>query len=261
MSSNPYQRKDHALEQLANLRNKVRQTFFANRCEVLQTPKNKNSPYYTSLKDDIFEKTNTSISEGTLLKFFHDDINRKYQLIVIRTIENYVKPITTDASNEKDWPVSGSFNIKLQDKAGEEIKMFAKRLYIELTTRKAAIPIDEENDVIEEIYNSWYKLFCVIREEIKKFSVYCFVKQNDPVEIIDLSRKILNEVLRPHLTFHQAKFRRWLENAKQNAKYKSITPQELQKKYPDYQALKNSMKNVNEELILFSEKTYKSFMD
>jgi hypothetical protein len=253
MSSNPYQRKDYPQEQLTTLRNRVRQIYIVNRGEVLQTPKNKNSPYYTFLKDDIFEKTDTSISEGTLLKFFHDDINRKYQLIVIRTIEDYVKPLTTDASNEKDLSVSDSVNIKLQDKTGEEIKMFAKRLYVELTTRKAAIPIDEDNDVIEEIYNSWYKLFCVIREEIKILPVSCFAKQDNPVIIIDLTKKILNEVLRPHLTEHQAKFRSWLEKTKQSSEYKNFAPQKFQKKYPDYKNLMRSMKSTNEMIIDMAE--------
>ena len=48
-----------------------------------------------------------------------------------------------------------------------EIQKFANNIYIELITRKAGIPIDENNDVIEDIYNSWYKLFCIIRDEIK----------------------------------------------------------------------------------------------
>jgi hypothetical protein len=259
MSANPYQRKECSLEQLNTLRNKVRQVFFDKRDDILQTPKNKNSPYYSYLKDDIFEKTKRNLSEGTLLKFFHDDINRRYQLIVISTIEEYVKPLISNSMNNNDLFNSDNVDIKLQEGLDEEMKMFAKRIFIELTTRKATISIDEDNDVIEEIYNSWYKLFCIIREEIKILPVHYFKKQGTPIAIIDLSSKILNEVLRSHLTEHQAKFRRWFENAKQNPKYKNITPQELQKRYPDYEILIKSMKQANKKLIVFSEDIYNIF--
>jgi hypothetical protein len=43
----------------------------------------------------------------------------------------------------------------------------AHRIYIELVTRKAAIPIDVDKDVLVEVYNSWYSMFKTIREEIK----------------------------------------------------------------------------------------------
>lgn len=254
MSSNPYQRKDYPIEKLATLRNMVREAYFINRGEGLQIPKNKNNPFYSSLKDDIFEKTKRNISEGTLLKFFHNDINRKYQLIIICTLEEYVKELATGATYEKESDVPDSLNIKLQDKASEEIGIFAKRLYVELTTRKAAIPIDEENDVIEEIYNSWYKLFCVIREEIKNLPVSCFTTQGNSKDVIDLTKKILNEVLRPHLTEHQARFRSWLEKTKQGSKNRKITPQKLQMEYPDYKNLIRSVKSTNKMIIDITEK-------
>ena len=60
-----------------------------------------------------------------------------------------------------------------------------------------------------------------------------------------MTRKILNDGLRPHLTEHQAKFRKWLENAKEEEINKRLSPQELQKKYPDFENLVTSMKEVN----------------
>ncbi len=91
MSTNPLQRKSIPLEELYALRNKLREAFsISKKGEELQTPKNKHSPYYTSLKEDISEKTTENISEGTLVKFFHDDIKRSYQLINLETIYKYV---------------------------------------------------------------------------------------------------------------------------------------------------------------------------
>lgn len=32
----------------------------------------------------------------------------------------------------------------------------AYKLWVELSTRKIGLPFDQENDVITEVYNSWY---------------------------------------------------------------------------------------------------------
>ena len=80
---------------------------------------------------------------------------------------------------------------------------------------------------------------------------------DNPESVSGLAMKILNEMLRPHLTEHQAKFRNWLAEAKQNPKNKGITPQDLQKKYPDYDALMKSLKKTNQMLIDSTKKLLK----
>lgn len=129
-----------------------------------------------------------------------------------------------------------------------ERKTFARRIYIELTTRKAAISIDEGKDVIEEIYNSWYQLFCSIRKELKTLAISDSSQKNDSDRITTQANVILNEILRPHLTEHHARFRDWIEKSKMDPKFKKLNPQELQKQYPDYKQLFNSMKSTNERL-------------
>jgi hypothetical protein len=133
------------------------------------------------------------------------------------------------------------------------IEAFASRIYVELTTRKAGISIDEENDVVEEVYNSWYRLFCNIRDEMKLLPA-SYLRNGNSYPALQLANKILNEILRPHLTEHQAKFRQWLENTKRNSKNKNTSPQELQKKYPDYNNLIVSLKQANEKLMEHTDK-------
>lgn len=133
---------------------------------------------------------------------------------------------------------------------------FASKIYIELITRKASIPIDLEKDVIEEIYNSWYKLFCVIRDELKSLPPHCLIKQNNPISAVRLSLEILNGILRPHLTEHQAKYRSWLNFAKQSTKNKILAPQELQRKYKNYEFLKSEIKTTNFKLIDYTNQLY-----
>ena len=62
---------------------------------------------------------------------------------------------------------------------------------------------------------------------------------------------MLNDGLRPHLTLYQARFRKWYKRAAEIERYEGYSPQELQKLYPDYESLIKSMKEVNDNLIMY----------
>lgn len=72
----------------------------------------------------------------------------------------------------------------------------AYKIYTELTTRKAALLIDHDGDVINEIYDSWYALFKVIREELKNLSGKSIL-ESDSKELVEMVTQILNKGLRP----------------------------------------------------------------
>jgi hypothetical protein len=129
----------------------------------------------------------------------------------------------------------------------------AHRIYIELITRKAAIPIDK-NDVIVEVYNSWYTLFQTTREELKKLSGEMLLDNQFSKDLIKLLSDILIIGLRPHLTEHQAKFKRWYNSAITLEENKNKTPQQIQSEYSDYENLFESMKTVNQLLIEYSKR-------
>lgn len=129
----------------------------------------------------------------------------------------------------------------------------AHKIYIELITRKVAIKIDEENDVIVELYDSWYSIFKITRDELKKLSGLLLIKNKTSEELVKLLTDILNKGLRPHLTKYQAKFRKWYNNALTEEKNTTLSPQEIQKKYNDYTQLVDSLKNVNILLIDYSK--------
>jgi len=153
--------------------------------------------------------------------------------------------------------ISGSPKATFKVQRNSENLYIANRIYIELTTRKAAIPIDENNDVIEEIYNSWYKLFGIIRDEIKTVPGH-YLKSHDPtIALMGLTNKILNEGLRPHLTKYQARFRRWYESEKDKPDNANLSPQDIQEKYSDYSNLIASMKQVNNVLIDYANELHK----
>ena len=161
-------------------------------------------------------------------------------------IYNKVVPVKlkyTFAGTEIEYSINRNFqNIEI-----------AHRMYVELITRKAAIPIDE-NDIIVEIYDSWYTLFQTTRDELKKLSGEMLLENQVSKDLIKLLSDILNIGLRPHLTEHQAKFRKWYNLAIMSEENKDKTPQKIQSEYDDYENLFKSMKLVNELLIEYSKR-------
>lgn len=128
----------------------------------------------------------------------------------------------------------------------------AYRIYIELITRKAAIPFDEEHDIIAELYNSWYTLFGAIREEIKRLDGDSLLIDKRTRSLIKVSADILNLGLRPHLTKFQGRFRKWLVEHESDIQ----SPQEIQRQYPDYVELVSDLKLVNKTLIEYAASLY-----
>lgn len=145
----------------------------------------------------------------------------------------------------------GTSKIKL--KVNREDIQIAYKLWIELSTRKIGLPIDYENDVIIEIYKSWYEFFGITRELIKAIPVTKVRQCSSTKDLVDIAISVLNSGLRTHLTLWQAKFRHWYEFELNKVENQNICPQELQKKYPEYDGLIANMKSVNDSLIIYRE--------
>lgn len=126
----------------------------------------------------------------------------------------------------------------------------AHKAWVELTTRKAGLPFDEQHDVITEIYDSWYELFGEIRTLVKQIPAEKIRNSKDTQQIVVLLVDALNAGLRPHLTRWQARFRRWYESELQ--KHPDKTPQEIQKLYPQHNDLITDLKSVNQRLMKYT---------
>ncbi|MBN1970959.1 MAG: hypothetical protein JW870_16445 [Candidatus Delongbacteria bacterium] len=131
----------------------------------------------------------------------------------------------------------------------------AHKIWTQLITRKAAIPIDKENDVIEEIYDSWYALFQKVRDFISEIPADLIRNNNSTREIVRIATQTLNVGLRPHLTKWQARFRTWSSSKKD--KLMEMTPQDFQKEYPEYKYLIEDLMLVNEQLIQYAQELKK----
>lgn len=139
---------------------------------------------------------------------------------------------------------------KYEIKRNYENLEIAHRLYVELITRKAAMEFDSDNDVITEIYDSWYALFKITREEMKGISGETLEKSHHTSKLIAMATDILNKGLRPHLTKYQAKYRKWYQE--QSEKHEGKSPQEIQTQYKELKELTISMKEVNILLINYA---------
>ena len=126
----------------------------------------------------------------------------------------------------------------------------AHRIWTELVTRKAAQPIDFDNDVIVEIYDSWYALFGRVRQLISDIPGHLLRKEKSTQELVKIATQTLNNGLRPHLTRWQARFRHWYENCSDDLKLKC--PQDCEREFPQYKELIADLKTVNQQLIEYA---------
>jgi len=163
-------------------------------------------------------------------------------------IEQNIKPVKLKYSlggTEVEYEITRNYkNIEI-----------AHRIYIELITRKTAIEIEEDKDVIVEVYNSWYSLFQITRDELKSIDGELIKDNNKSTQLVKLLTDILNKGLRPHLTEYQAKFRKWYNEQLENGN--SLSPQEIQTNYDYIIPLMASMKQVNINLMDYSKQLKK----
>ncbi len=145
---------------------------------------------------------------------------------------------------EADVRLGGIGSVRLRPNA-EDIQI-AHRAWVELATRKAALPFDREHDVIDDVYNSWYELFDEMRQLAKQFPAHKLRSDQDSQAIVNLLVDALKRGLRPHLTQWQARFRRWYDNAL--VEHPDQSPQEVQQLYPHYGQLVSDLERVSEEL-------------
>jgi hypothetical protein len=124
-------------------------------------------------------------------------------------------------------------------------RIIAWKLYIQLVTRKAALPFDEEFDVISEVYDSLYDLFKITRDLLSGLSPQEFQHEQG---IASLVLRVLNDGIRPHLTKWQAEYRAWLEVNAVLEENRNLKPQEIQRKFPGYEELVSDLKRTNTEL-------------
>ena len=120
-------------------------------------------------------------------------------------------------------------------------------LYIELRTRKAALPFDPDNDLIVEVYDSLHEIFPRIRSLLDR------IPPREPeFDLAELILRVQNDMIRPHLTHWQARFRRWYEHEVSLAANAGRDPIEIQRRFSDYDVLVRDVQRMNRDLDLIA---------
>jgi hypothetical protein len=175
-------------------------------------------------------------------------------LLALVLLLRWMKSEWTWKNFEIDQAEIGVGSSKFRFKPNVTDRQIAYAIWVELSTRKIGLDIDFDHDVIAEIYDSWHHFFTVTRELVKDIPVVK-VKRDSTQAIIKLSIEVLNEGLRPHLTRWQARFRRWYERElKRYDEGKSevvLDPQQIQRQFPQYDALRADMERVNKALMRY----------
>lgn len=174
-------------------------------------------------------------------------------LLVLKILFSHFGNWRTFELNEVELGIG---NQKIKLRPNDTDRQIAYKIWVELSTRKIGIYIDLDNDVISEIYDSWYNFFTVTRELIKEVPVSKF-RRKDTERVIRLSIDVLNKGIRPHLTRWQARFRRWYDNQLLDHEKTQLHPQDIQKEFPEYEELKNDLISINNCLIEYREMMYK----
>ena len=168
-------------------------------------------------------------------------------LMLVIFVIRFIYKIFKTKVKVKTVSISG---VSIELEYSNDVKNLANAVWIELSTRKIALPFDEENDVIVEVYNSWYTVFEKFREILKKLPM----NNNKSVDsLANIILEVLNGCLRDHLTKWQARFRKWYD------KNKDIDgdPQKIQKQYPQYKELVEDLKKVNNKMINLTDELNK----
>ena len=161
-----------------------------------------------------------------------------------------VLPLIGRRSISVDQASIGIGNSSITLKLNKKDQEIAYKLWVELSTRKIGLPYDEDNDVIAEVYDSWYYFFKIARDLLKDIPVERLAYSG---ELVELTQMVLNDGLRPHLTKWQARYRKWEKQASE----KEGTPQDIQKSYPEYVELIEDLRKTNQKMINYKELMYK----
>lgn len=153
---------------------------------------------------------------------------------------------------------SATYELTSQD------RIIAWKMYVQLKTRKAALPFDEDQDLICDVYSSLYELFPIARELLSEMPLAEVAR---PRGVSDLIVRILNDAIRPHMTRWQAGFRYWWEGQVKADANNEKRPQDIQKAFPGYPELIDDLKRTNtelaklaEDLLLFARPQRRSWM-
>ena len=205
--------------------------------------------------------------EDTSVKIFDVNIENWYTLaitfnwaaivllFILALVISFIIKIISKHINKNSIEINGAEigigDSKISLVVNKKDQEIAYKIWVELSTRNIH-DFDEDDDVIIEIYNSWYQLFGITRSLLEEIPASRIPYSK---ELIDLVNNMLNLGLRPHLSKWQAKYRSWYKSHIEDLE--KMTPQEYQKEYPEYEALLKDVLATNSKMLSYKRYMYK----
>ena len=114
---------------------------------------------------------------------YHEIQSSKYlsPVFVIVYLWNKCIKYAVNKSLMVDEVLLGIGNSQVKLKYNKKDQEIAYKLWVELSTRKIGLDFDSENDVIFEVYDSWYDFFTTARELMEEI----------PAEILKYSSELI----------------------------------------------------------------------
>lgn len=176
-------------------------------------------------------------------------------LFILALVISFIIKIISKHINKNSIEINGAEigigDSKISLVVNKKDQEIAYKIWVELSTRNIH-DYDEDDDVIIEIYNSWYQLFGITRSLLEEIPASRIPYSK---ELIDLVNNMLNLGLRPHLSKWQAKYRSWYKSHIEDLE--KMTPQEYQKEYPEYEALLKDLLATNSKMLSYKRYMYK----
>ncbi len=178
-----------------------------------------------------------------------------FAFLIVVIVYFFIQYFGFNTTYEIDEATLGVGNQTIKIKPNNIDSQIAYKIWVELSTRKIGLSVNKDEDVIVEVYSSWYQFFGVTRELIKGVPV-TKLNRKETQDIVQLSINVLNHGIRPHLTTWQAKFRRWYEIEVESTTEGDKSPQSIQKSFPEYDELITDLLLVNQKLIKYRNMMY-----
>jgi hypothetical protein len=137
---------------------------------------------------------------------------------------------------------------KRKDNLSNPARQIAFRVLALLTTHQIVRGVDFEHDDLIKVYDSSHQLFLRIRELAGELPVPAPDETQESIRPFKLFESLLNDGIRPHLTIWQSRFRKWYEENRNQKEFRSLEPQQMQRRYPRYAELKTHLEQTSTRL-------------
>ena len=122
----------------------------------------------------------------------------------------------------------------------------AHEAWVEITTRAASVPLDKENDLIAEVYESFYSLFGELRDLTRSIPAQVLRNDDQTMKLVETLVSVMNDGLRPHLTLWRSRFIDWYEH--QRSEDQKSATLDIQKRYPHFEELVTDLTQLQSKM-------------